>query len=96
MRTIFLSASIPDPKRHPRFFETADMVAIADAVHALCTVVLPTDRLVFGSHLAITPIVQRVAALLDRRDGERDALIGRNGVDRVGHGLDEGNDKLRS
>ncbi len=68
MRTIFLSASIPDPKRHPRFFGTADMVAIADAVHALCTVVLPTVRLVFGSHPAITPIVQRVAALLDRRD----------------------------
>lgn len=68
MRTVFLSASIPDPKRDPRFFETADVVAIADAVHALCRVVLPADRLIFGGHPAITPIVQRVASLIDRRD----------------------------
>lgn len=66
MKTVFLSASIPDPKRDPRFFETADVVAIADAVHALCTVVLPENRLVFGGHPAITPIVQRVASVLQR------------------------------
>lgn len=67
MKTIFLSASIPDPKRNPRFFETADVVAIGDAVHALCSVVLAAkDRLVFGGHPAIIPIVQRVAALLGR------------------------------
>lgn len=40
MKTIFLSASIPDPKRNPRFFETADVVAIGDVVHALCSVAL--------------------------------------------------------
>ncbi|MBK8211939.1 MAG: hypothetical protein IPK78_20350 [Rhodospirillales bacterium] len=67
MKTVFLSASIPDPKRDPRFFKTADVVAIAEAVHALCTVVLPEDRLVFGGHPAITPIVQRIAVLLDRQ-----------------------------
>lgn len=66
MKTVFLSASIPDPKRDPRFFETADVVTIADAVHALCTVVLLEDRLVFGGHPAITPIVQRVASVLER------------------------------
>ena len=66
MKTVFLSASIPDPRRDARFFETADFLAIGDAVHALCTVVLPQDRLVFGGHPAIIPIVQRVAAMLDR------------------------------
>ncbi|MFO1145768.1 MAG: hypothetical protein U1E33_04055 [Rhodospirillales bacterium] len=66
MKTVFLSASVPDPRRDPRFFETADLLAIGDAVHALCTVVLPRDRLVFGGHPAIIPIVQRVAAILDR------------------------------
>ena len=66
MKTFFLSASIPDPKRDPRFFETADVVAIGDAVHALCSVVLAENRLVFGGHPAIIPIVQRVAALLGR------------------------------
>ena len=66
MKTVFLSASIPDPKRDPRFFETADVVAIGDAVHALCSVVLAGDRLVFGGHPAIIPIVQRVAERLGR------------------------------
>lgn len=66
MKTVFLSASIPDPKRNREYFETADFLAIGDAVHALCTVVLPQDRLVFGGHPAIIPIVQRVAAMLDR------------------------------
>ncbi len=66
MKTVFLSASIPDPKRDPRFFETADVVAIGDAVHALCSVVLAEDRLVFGGHPAIIPIVQRVAERLGR------------------------------
>ena len=66
MTTVFLSASIPDPKRDRRFFETADVLAIGDAVHALCSVVLPEGRLVFGGHPAIIPIVQRVAAMLDR------------------------------
>lgn len=66
MKTVFLSASIPDPKRDRQYFETADFLAIGDAVHALCSVVLPQDRLVFGGHPAIIPIVQRVAAMLDR------------------------------
>ncbi|MFO1120478.1 MAG: hypothetical protein U1E38_10455, partial [Rhodospirillales bacterium] len=66
MKTVFLSASIPDPRRDRQYFETADNLAIGDAVHALCTVVLPQDRLIFGGHPAIIPIVQRVAAMLDR------------------------------
>jgi SLOG-like protein len=58
---IFLSASIPDPRSDPRFFETADVIAIRDAVRALATVVLPQDLLVWGGHPAITPMIRVVA-----------------------------------
>ncbi len=58
---IFLSASVPDPDRHPRYFETADFVAIREAVRALAALVLPRARLVWGGHPAITPIVRAVA-----------------------------------
>jgi hypothetical protein len=60
----FLSASIPDPNRHPKYFGNADTVTIRDAVLALVTVVLPRGRLVFGGHPAITPLVQAVAEFM--------------------------------
>ncbi|OZC01459.1 hypothetical protein [Rubricoccus marinus] len=62
---IFLSASVPDPDRHPRYFETADFVAIREAVRALAAFVLPRARLVWGGHPAITPIIRAVAEAVD-------------------------------
>ncbi len=72
MRALFLSASVPDPKRDPRYNATADKVAIRDATKALVTVALPCVRLVWGGHPAITPLVRVIA------EG-----IGITGADRV-------------
>jgi hypothetical protein len=65
MSPVFLSASIPDPTRDPKYFQTADVVAIRDAVTALVEVVLPETILYFGGHPAITPMVRRVAERLE-------------------------------
>jgi hypothetical protein len=64
MKAVFLSASLPDPERDPKYFETADLIAIRECVRALATVVLPRARLVFGGHPAITPLVRRVGERL--------------------------------
>ena len=58
---VFLSASVPDPRRPEKYFKTGDTIAIRDAVIALVTVVLPRTKLVFGGHPAITPMVKWVA-----------------------------------
>jgi SLOG cluster3 family len=58
---VFLSASVPDPRQDPKFFDTADVVGIRDAIIALVSVVLPRTQLVFGGHPAITPMVRLVA-----------------------------------
>ncbi|EJW10694.1 hypothetical protein A33M_4199 [Rhodovulum sp. PH10] len=60
MLTVFLSASVPLPDRDPRYFETADVLAIRDAVKALVGVVVPRGKLVFGGHPAITPLIRRL------------------------------------
>ena len=57
MIEIFLSASIPLPTRDRVFFETADVLLIREAVKALVEVVLPTGRITFGGHPAITPLI---------------------------------------
>jgi hypothetical protein len=54
---IFLSASVPDPKRGPVFAQTADTVAITAAVSSLLYVTLGRRLLVWGGHPAITPMV---------------------------------------
>jgi len=61
MNAVFLSASVPDPRRDPRYHATADLVAIRDAVRALATVVLPHAALHWGGHPAITPLIRVVA-----------------------------------
>jgi hypothetical protein len=67
MSPIFLSASLPDPRRDAlRYHATADLMAIRECVRALATVVLGRTRLVFGGHPAITPLVRRVAERLDK------------------------------
>jgi hypothetical protein len=63
-RPVFLSASIPAEDRNPKYFTTADVVAIRDAVRALASTVLPTGLLVFGGHPAISPLVLMVARRL--------------------------------
>lgn len=54
---IFLSASVPDPKRSPKYASTAEPVAIAAAVSALVYVTLGRRMLIWGGHPAITPMV---------------------------------------
>ncbi|MDL2322855.1 hypothetical protein LJC52_02610 [Bacteroidales bacterium OttesenSCG-928-A17] len=57
MKNIFLSASIPLPERHPKYYETADIIAIRDAVIALVSIVLPKHRIIWGGHPSITPLI---------------------------------------
>lgn len=57
MMNFFLSASVPLPTRHRAYFETADVIAIREAVKALVETVLEESILVFGGHPAITPLV---------------------------------------
>jgi len=57
---IFLSASIPDPTRDKKYYCTADIVAIRDAVRALATVVIPKAHLIWGGHPSITPLIRFV------------------------------------
>lgn len=65
LKTIFLSASIPLKERHPKYFDTADIIAIRDAVIALATIVLPKHKLVWGGHPSITPIIYYVMERLN-------------------------------
>lgn len=60
MKNIFLSASIPLPDRHPKYYDTADMIAIRDAVIALATIALPYHRIIWGGHPSITPLIYYV------------------------------------
>lgn len=57
---IFLSASMPTKERDHRFFDTADFMAIRDAVVALVNAIIPNYRLVWGGHPAITPIIHDI------------------------------------
>ncbi len=65
LKTIFLSASIPLQERHAKYYDTADIIAIRDAVIALATIVLPKHRLVWGGHPSITPIIYYVMERLN-------------------------------
>lgn len=65
LKNIFLSASIPLEERHPKYFDTADIIAIRDAVIALATIVLPKHKLVWGGHPSITPIIYYVMERLN-------------------------------
>lgn len=60
LKNIFLSASIPLPDRDRKYIETADVIAIRDAVIALATTVLPKHRLIWGGHPSITPLINYV------------------------------------
>jgi hypothetical protein len=58
---IFLSASVPDPRRAPHYAATADTVSITAAVSALVYVTLGRRPLIWGGHPAITPMIWIVA-----------------------------------
>lgn len=60
LKNIFLSASVPLPDRDSKYFETADIIAIRDAVIALTTVILPYHRIIWGGHPSITPLIYYV------------------------------------
>jgi hypothetical protein len=60
MKNIFLSASIPLPERHPKYYETADIIAIRDAVIALASSALTQHRIIWGGHPSITPLIYYV------------------------------------
>lgn len=57
MTDIFLSASVPLPERDRRFFDSADILSIREAIKALVEVALPTSRITCGGHPAITPLL---------------------------------------
>lgn len=65
---VFLSASIPSPDRDPAYMRSANLVAIREAVSALTLVVVPSSRLVFGGHPAISPLVHLAAERLGAAD----------------------------
>ena len=65
MKNIFLSASIPLISRDTKYIETADIIAIRDAVIALATLVIPKHRLIWGGHPSITPLIYYVLQKLD-------------------------------
>jgi len=56
--SIFLSASVPLPSRHEKYFRTADQIAIRDSIRALVSAVIPPGAIVFGGHPAITPMIR--------------------------------------
>lgn len=60
MIRVFLSASVPLPDCDKKFAETADVIAIREAVKAVVGEVIPRGFLVFGGHPAITPLVARL------------------------------------
>jgi SLOG cluster3 family len=69
---VFLSASVPLPSRDPVYFDTADVIAIRDAVRALTMVVVEQQvQLVFGGHPAITPMIRLQIAQTGTPVGER-------------------------
>jgi len=65
LKNVFLSASIPLPERNPKYYETADVIAIRDAVFAWAMTVLPKHKLIWGGHPSITPIIYYVMQRLD-------------------------------
>jgi len=65
-KNIFLSASIPRQTSAPKYFETADVGSIRDAVIALTLAVIPKHRLVWGGHPTITPLIGHVMSTHNR------------------------------
>lgn len=65
VKNIFLSASVPLEEQDPKYFKSADVIAIRDSVIALASAVLANQmyQLIWGGHPSITPLITLV---LDR------------------------------
>ena len=74
LKKIFLSASTPYPYRDKKYYNTADIVAIRDAVRALATVVVPSAHLIWGGHPAITPLIRQILEVLHTDPAEHITL----------------------
>jgi len=72
MKNIFLSASIPLPDRHPKYYDTADIVAIREAVIALTSSILTQHRIIWGGHPSITPLIYYVIERMLTKKLERE------------------------
>jgi hypothetical protein len=69
---VFLSASVPLSSRNREFFDTADVIAIRDAIRALTMVVVEQHlQLVFGGHPAISPMIRMQIAQTGTPVGDR-------------------------
>lgn len=77
MKNIFLSASIPLPERHPKYYDSADIIAIRDSVIALATLVIGKHRIIWGGHPSITPLIYYVIERIiqNRIDGKDDEIL---------------------
>ena len=53
MKNIFLSASIPLPERHPKYYDSADIIAIRDAVIALASLVIGKHKIIWEDTLLL-------------------------------------------
>lgn len=62
VKNIFLSAGVPTAVRSPKYYDTADVIAIRDSVIALASTVLANKdfRLIWGGQPAITPLIALV------------------------------------
>ncbi|MBW0152702.1 MAG: hypothetical protein KXJ53_15940 [Phenylobacterium sp.] len=65
MKTFFLSAGVPMRERDPRYYETADNVAIRESLRGLIGAILPQCRIIFGGQPAITPMFRLIARELN-------------------------------
>ena len=57
MAHVFLSASVPLPDRDRRFYDSADILLIREALKALVETVLPAGTITCGGHPTITPLI---------------------------------------
>lgn len=62
MNNIFLSASVPylSETKDPVYYNTADFIAIRDAVLGAATAILPKHCLVWGGHPSVTKLIRLV------------------------------------
>lgn len=74
IKNIFLSASIPLPERDSKYYDSADIIAIRDAVIALTTVVLPHHRIIWGGHPSITPLIYFVIERMIKNKVEKETI----------------------
>lgn len=72
IKNIFLSASIPLPERDSKYIDSADIIAIRDAVVALTTIVLPHHRIIWGGHPSITPLIYFVIEKMIKNKVEKE------------------------